>query len=406
MKLLAGALFALMPVAASASPCTGPVCNLESLRPYFAKLGAARGEGRQRPVHIIQIGDSHTAGDVLAGGWRELLQAQAGNGGRGVLPPGRPYEGYFTRGVTASMSPGWQLAATFGKGSVPRNPMLGLSSFNITSTVPGATIGLVAEPAMAFDRFVLCAMAGIRADSVTVRTGEGDQAIDLTSDIAEPRCTTLKFAEPQTAVNVIADHGPVTITSWATFHDNGGVALSNLGIVGSQLLHFSRTDDDVLAEEFKAYAPDLIVLAFGTNEGFGPSVDAAAIEEMLRSQIARLRSISHGTPILLLGAPDALSRNPALRGSAVNCRTIAGVAPVFPPPGLAQVRAVQRKVADDLGIAYWDWQARMGGTCFAQRWVNRAPPLMRGDYVHFTTPGGMAIARMLQDDLNHAAQGQ
>lgn len=406
MKLFAAFLLALLPIPASAAPCTGPVCNLESLRPYFAKLEAARGEGRQRPVHILQIGDSHTAGDVLTGGWRELLQAQYGDGGRGVLPPGRPYDGYFTRGVTATMSPGWQVAATFGKGSTPRNPMLGVSGFAITNMVPDAMIGLTADPAMAFDRFVLCAMAGIRAESVTVRTADGDRAIDLVSDIAEPRCATLEFASPQTSVKVVADHGPVTITSWATFHDNGGVALSNVGIVGSQLLHLGRTADDVLAEEFKAYSPDLIVLAFGTNEGFGPTIDAAAIEKMLRAQIARLRSISGDAPILLLGAPDALSRNPALRGGAVNCRTIPGVAPVFPPPGLAQVRAVQRKVAGDLGVAFWDWQARMGGTCFAQRWVNRMPPLMRGDYVHFTTPGGIALARMLQDDLNHAAQGQ
>ena len=395
------ALLALLPLPASAAPCTGPVCNLESLRPYFAKLEAARGEGPRRPVHILQIGDSHTAGDVLTGGWRQLLQAENGNGGRGVLPPGRPYDGYFTRGVTTTMSPGWQVAATFGKGTMP-SPLIGLSGFAITNTVPDASVGLTAEPEMAFDRFVLCAFAGLRAESVTVRTAEGDQVIGLTSDIAEPRCETVHFATPQSAVKVIADHGPVTISSWATFHDNGGVVLSNLGIVGSQLLHLARTDDSMLVAEFRAYQPDLIVLAFGTNEGFGPRIDAAAFEITLRTQIARLRSISDA-PILLLGAPDALSRNPALRGGAANCRTIAGVAPVFAPPGLAQVRAVQRKVAGDLGIAFWDWQARMGGTCFAQRWVNQVPPLMRGDYVHFTTPGSLALARMLQDDLTNAA---
>jgi lysophospholipase L1-like esterase len=396
---------ALAAILLASASCVGPVCNFDTLSPYFARLAAAREARGKPPVHILQIGDSHTAGDVLTGGWRELLQAQFGNGGRGMLAPGRPYDGYFTRGVTASMSPGWQVSATFGKDYAAQHLPIGLSSFSLTSTVPGATMALSADaPAMAFDRFVLCALAGMRAKRVTVRTGEGAQAVDLTSDIVEPRCTTLRFAAPQSSVEVSADAGPVTLTSWATFRDDGGVVLSNVGIVGSQLQHFARTDDAVLAEELRAYAPDLIVLAFGTNEGFAPSIDTAAYEATLRTQIVRLRRLSPDVPILLLGPPDALSRREELRGGQGNCPVIAGVAPVFAPPGLAQVRAVQRKVAADLHIAWWDWQARMGGLCAAERWVNQAPPLMRGDYVHFKTPGGAALARALQDDLDHAAQ--
>jgi lysophospholipase L1-like esterase len=375
--------------------CTGPVCNFDTLAPWFARLaGSADAKGKP-PVHILQIGDSHTAGDVLTGEWRELLQTAVGGGGRGVLAGGRPYDGYFTRGVTASMSPGWQIAATFGKGSAVPNPGLGFSGFSLTSTVPGARIGLSADgPVMWFDRFVLCAFAGLRANGVTVRTAETDRKIDLTTDVAEPRCTTLRFATPQSSVEVIADAGPVTVTSWGTFLNDGGVVLSNVGIVGSQLRHFGRTDDAVLAEELRAYTPDLIVLAFGTNEGFSDKrIDADAYEAVLRAQIGRLRALSPDTPILLLGAPDALSRNVALKGpGAVECGD-----GLFAPAGLAQVRGVQRKVATALHVAFWDWQARMGGACSARRWV--AAGRMRGDFVHFRQPGGAVLARALQDDL-------
>jgi lysophospholipase L1-like esterase len=389
---------------AVAAPCVGPVCNFDTLAPYFAKLAVAREARGTPPVHILQIGDSHTAGDVLTGGWRDLLQAQFGNGGRGMLAPGRPYDGYFTRGVTASMSPGWHVTPTFGKGYIERHLPIGFSGFDLTSTVSGATMSLAADgPAMAFDRFVLCGFAGLLAKSVTVRTAEGAQVIDLTSDIAGPRCATLRFAAPQSAVEVVADTGPVTLLSWGTFRDDGGVVLSNVGIVGSQLQHFARTDDTVLAEELEAYAPDLIVLAFGTNEGFAPSIDTVAYEATLRMQIERLRAYAPDVPILLLGPPDALSRREELRGGQGNCPVLPGVAPLFAPPGLAQVRAVQRKVAADMHLAWWDWQARMGGLCSAERWVNQTPPLMRGDYVHFKTHGGQALARLLQDDLNHAA---
>lgn len=396
----------LLPATAHAGVCTGPVCNFETLAPYFAKLAGAPDARGMPPVHILQIGDSHTAGDVLTGSWRELLQAKAGSGGRGVLPPGRPYAGYLTHGVTASMSDGWRVATSFGPASAGPLPPLGLSGFSLTSTRSGASMGLIAEPGMAFDRFVVCAIAAPGAGTLTVRIGDIDHRLGFAADMMAPRCETLRAETPQTSVGVTATDGPVTITSWATFRDDGGVALSNLGIVGSQLFHFGRTDDAVLTEELRAYAPDLIILAFGTNEGFSASIDAVAYEATLRQQVERVRGLAPDVPILLLGPPDALSRQPGLRGDARYCRILPGIEPLFAPPGLAQVRAVQRKVAGEMHLAWWDWQARMGGVCMAQRWVNADPPRMRGDYVHFRDPGGRLVAQMLQDDLNRAAGEQ
>jgi len=387
----------------AAAGCGGPACNFDTLAPWVAKMTAARtAPPGAPPVHILQIGDSHTAGDALTGGWRDLLQAQTGGGARGVLPPGRPYAGYLTRGVTVSMSPGWRIAASFGLGAAAPRPPLGLSGFTLTSTEPTARMGLVAQPEMAFDRFVLCAMAGPLTPSVTVKTVLGSQQVSLASDIVEPRCATLRWETPQIRLDLIADAGPVMITSWATFRDQGGVALSNLGIVGSQLQHFGRTDDDVLAAELHAYAPDLIVLAFGTNEGFAPHFDDNAYRATLVGQVDRLRRLAPDVPLLLLGPPQALSRNPALRGNAEGVVTGCpaadpGKPPLFEPPALGRVRAIQREVAQEMHLAWWDWADRMGGPCAATRWV--ADGRMRGDYVHFTSAGGRVLAQLLQDDL-------
>jgi lysophospholipase L1-like esterase len=392
---------ALLPGAANAAPCEGPACNFDTLAPYFARLAAVHDLGAPS-VHILQIGDSHSAGDVLTAAWRSLLRARIGNGGRGVLPPGRPYAGYRTQGVTVSMSPGWQIATTFGQGAAPPRPPLGLSSYSLTGG-PGATMRLAAGPEMAFDRFVLCA---IGPGGLTVAIGGEMRSLDFP---AAPRCGTIYPAAPQTEASVAVAAGQVTITSWATFHDYEGVTLSNLGVVGSQLVHFARTDDAVLAAELRAYSPDLIVLAFGTNEGFAPRLDVSAYRATLIAQIGRLQSLRPGVPILLLGPPDALTRNPALADNAAGGRTYCPAAdpskpPLFAPPALAQVRTIQREVAAETGIAWWDWYARMGGACAAARWV--ADGRMRGDYVHLTDPGGRAVAQLLQDDIDTAGNGQ
>ncbi|HEX8447419.1 MAG TPA: SGNH/GDSL hydrolase family protein [Sphingomonas sp.] len=434
--------------AARAAPCTANLCNAATLAPVFRKLAGARTNAGGRPVHILQIGDSHTAGDTITGGWRDLLQARYGGGGRGMLAAGRPYAGYLTRGVTAAMSPGWRVNGAFGAGSAQPRPAIGVAGFSLTSTSPGASMSLTSDGAQSFDRFVLCAIARPGAGSLLVRIGLAESRFDLASTTERPECRTFALDRPNPMVTVTSEEAPVTITSWATFRDNGGVALSNVGVVGSQLVHFMRTDDAVLAEEFRSYRPDMIVLAFGTNEGFSPSVSPFGYEWTLRSAIGRLRRLAGNVPILLLGAPDAASRQPGLRanapGVAIACTvpavqppapmatpapqdmdaTIAALAeqvavpapvptpvpvPVQPavsglfvPPGMKVVRDIQRKIAGELNLAFWDTSARMGGACSAPGWVRSTPPRMRGDYVHFTSVGGRDLAGRLQADLDAA----
>jgi len=79
--------------------CGAAVCGADALEPAFLKLEATgqSGEGR---FHILQIGDSHTAGDQISGQIRSRMQARFGRGGRGILPPGAPYAGYAPRQVS------------------------------------------------------------------------------------------------------------------------------------------------------------------------------------------------------------------------------------------------------------------------------------------------------------------
>ncbi|MGN5374532.1 GDSL-type esterase/lipase family protein [Sphingomonas hankookensis] len=185
--------------------------------------------------------------------------------------------------------------------------------------------------------------------------------------------------------------------------DGRGVILSNLGTVGAQFTHFGRTDDRVVATELAAYRPDLIVVAFGTNEAFRPGFSASSYEATLRSDLTRLRRLAPGVPMLLIGAPDSATKLPGLQtgesGTSVPCPA---AGPWRPTAALASVQAVQRRQAQAFGIAYWDWAQRMGGRCVADGWTQGAAPLMRGDHVHFTSRGGAEIARLLQADLDAA----
>ena len=53
----------------------------------------------------------------------------------------------------------------------------------------------------------------------------------------------------------------------------------------------------------------------------------------------------------------------------------------------AQIREVQRDIADRHGLVYWNWASIMPSECGAHRWYSASPQLMAKDHVHFTIEG-------------------
>lgn len=371
------------------SGCASPtLCGIDILGPIAARLQAARGGAG---VHILQIGDSHTAGDMISSAARGRLQARYGAGGRGVLAGGRPYQGYLTFGVTASSTPGWSVNAIFGNRYNASGPPIGLSGFTQTARSAGERLGVSTDsPDQNFDRLIVCAVTGPNAGGVVIQMGGRDYLWQLDQAGYGASCRTMDNATPVSSASITTlDDRQVSITSFGMFRRSGGVVWSNVGVVGSQLLHFGRTSDTVVGEELRAYRPDLVILAYGTNEGFSPSISIDTYEANLRAQVARLRRfLGRGTPILLMGAPDAASRSLAGTG----CGNGTSV-----PNALGRVRQVQRSFARENGLAFFDWERAMGGACASASW--QAQGLMRSDFVHFTRDGGGRIGSQLAEDL-------
>lgn len=397
------ALMAIALAQAAASTCYGALCDAERIRPFLEKLATARSS--PAPVRIVQIGDSHTAGDQITGSWRTLLQARYGRAGRGTLAPGRPYAGYLTRDITATQSAGWRVNGIFGSAYQPTGGVrMGLSAYSLTSYTPGAAVTLSADGGRTFDRLTVCALTGPGAGTVQLSIGAAVVEWPLAALETGSRCRTLDAGAEAAIASATVVRGPVTLTSWSTERSlGGGVMLSNLGTVGAQFTHFDRTDDRVVATELAAYHPDLIVVAFGTNEAFRPGFSTAAYEATLRADLTRLQRLAPGVPMLLFGAPDSATRTPGLQigesGTSLPCDSSALWRPTA---ALASVQAIQRRQARAFGIAYWDWAQAMGGRCVADGWTQGATPRMRGDHVHFTSTGGAEIARLLQADIDLA----
>ncbi len=86
--------------------------------------------------------------------------------------------------------------------------------------------------------------------------------------------------------------GPVDLLSWTAEAPGPGVTWSNLGTIGAQVIaDWRRWEPAVLAWEAQQMQPALIVLAFGTNEGFrdatGPGGVSGAVPRRHRSPAPR-----------------------------------------------------------------------------------------------------------------------
>ena len=400
MKGFAGALFAACLASAAAAQvpyapvetpapgvtvCPGGLCQAEALTGVFEALARAEAGGAPSPVHILQIGDSHTAGDRITGKLRASLQARFGDGGRGVLPPGVPWDGYAPLQVEVTASD-WStvLAPLAGNAGYVRAGV-GLTGVQAVAVQPGSTLTIRRDAAApAFFRIELC--------------GDGPGRLQVVADeetwivaFEEGGCPSLLPNRAHGQIELRALDSALSLQAVRLTNAPAGVELSNLGVVGATLRDLAARDQAVVARELAAWDPALIILAFGTNEGFDDGLDARAYEALLRGQIIRLRRLAPGASLMMLGAPDAL------RGGVVNgCSADSQRAP---PPSLAVVRDVQRRVAADMGVAFWDWHGRMGGDCSADRLASMSEPYVRGDRVHFTSAGADWIGGVLAGDL-------
>lgn len=377
--------YAPMPATApGASVCPEGICGVEALEGVFEALAATEAGARDRPVHILQIGDSHTAGDRITGAVRARMQARFGAAGRGVLPPGVPYAGYAPMQVEVTATDWPMRTDVLSGGRLPDG--VGFTGGE-ADVADGAVMTIAAEASAAFDKVQICGEGWLQDAELSLTGSAGLRTMQFPGprdEIWRPGCQTAIFDTVQTRLE-IRPTGRVKLHDVRLTRQGAGVELSNLGVVGGTVQDLVLRNGDWTRMELEAWRPDLIIIAFGVNEGFAPNFDAADYEFWLRGALAHLPS---GLPVLVLGAPEGLK---AETGGPCDGRSA--------PASLAVVRDVQRRVAGEAGVAFWDWYGRMGGDCSAERLATSPEPYMLPDRVHFTSLGAEWIGGVLSDDL-------
>lgn len=348
---------------------------------YQALLAEQRGQ-RRAPVVILQVGDSHTANDSFSGRLRELFQAQFGDAGRGVMPPGVPHP-YYRPARVSVYTEGWSVVSSYRGEPGP----YGITGLRQHADLPAQMTLSVDDP------------GELAETEIEVLRQPGGGTLDVNGAAIPtaapvPQAVWLKVvvAAGTTTLTVSArGDGPIDLLAWRIGRGRPGVFYANLGTIGASADLMDQWDQSILHADIAHLAPSMIVVAFGTNEGFRDSTDPTAFAADFAARLRDLRAAAPGAALVVLGPPDGYGRRPKRSGAPAAC----GDPKWTEPPNLAAIRETERSVAAREHAWFWDWQAAMGGPCSMMRWAATMPPYAAPDHVHMFAPGYQATAEAL-----------
>src|SRR5439155_13761563 len=127
--------------------------------------------------------------------------------------------------------------------------------------------------------------------------------------------------------------------------------------------------------------PDLIIVAYGTNEVTDSDWSVESYARMFSGIQKNFRRAAPDASIIVFGPPDRA--DVALAGSK-----------------MPQMIEAQRRAAKEAGAAFWCSYDAMGGSGSMNNWATQG--LAQGDHVHLSSPGYLKLGDMFYEDLLRA----
>ncbi|MCU1264217.1 MAG: putative periplasmic protein [Acidobacteria bacterium] len=330
----------------------------------------------------MHFGDSHIAADILTAQIRRRFQEEFGDGGPGYIVPRNPMS-TRRRGVTSGASNGWTIEGIGG---------------HVAGDGIYAPAGIALATNLAYEKAWLQTSANHFEVYYVSQPGGG--SIDVTVDGASvldaplslvsrlPRLNYFSYDEPvadnyRVEVRTVAP-GKVRVLGIVAERVNPGVSYDVLGINGARATRLLDWNAAAFAGVLTQRKPDLIILAFGTNEAGDPDWTAAAHQQVFTRILRRLHNAVPRASILIYGPPERADNPLAARRMRL-------------------VIESQRQAALAGNAAFWSSYDAMGGPGSMNAWITRG--LGQADHVHLSGPGYVRMGDLFYEALMRAYRG-
>jgi len=381
---------------------TGLLEHAEALRRFFGALADLEAGRRTDDVRVVQFGDSHTAADYQTGPLRRSLQRRFGDGGRGFVSVGRPWKMYVQEGVQKSGMTGWSPErGHFAHGKFIGDGRYGLVGVSIATSQHGARA--YSDLVAAASRIELAYLEAPHGGSVDVFVdGAKVQRVHTAGAEVKSGYVGLDVAEGPHRVELDAvGDGGVRVFGMTLDRPKLGVVLDAFGVNGARAGDLLRLDESHFGVELRHRDPSLVVLAYGTNES-SDDVPIDVYEKQLVDVLGRVARAVPTASCLLLGPPDRAEK----RRVVVPSEAPGGVSSVQTSwttvPRLLEIAAMERKVAEAGGCAYYSELDAMGGPGSMAGWALEEPPRAMLDRTHLSRQGYAELGDAIASELVHA----
>ncbi|MCA9610401.1 MAG: hypothetical protein KC619_32620 [Myxococcales bacterium] len=352
---------------------------------YSFHQALRRAEAGDDQARIVFYGASHVASDLFTNVVRQRLQERFGDAGHGYLMPVRPWRHYrHLGGPSVESSRNW--TAFRIRASSRDVEQLGLAGMAV-ETDRAAAWGRLDTGTSNAGRFVLHFMRqpgggtfDVQLDGRRVR-----RIVTAADEVAAGIVALDPVADGHHTLEVrTRGDGPVRIFGVSVEREEAGVIVDTMGLNGARAVSQLMWQPELHAPALQSLHPNLVVLAYGTNESGDDNHPIEAYETELRRVVGRIRGIVPEASCLLIGPSDRPRRE---EGELVD------------RPRTHEIVEVQRRVSRAFGCGFFDLVEFGGGPLSMVRWAETEPRYAQRDLVHFTARAYLRLGDVLTDAI-------
>ena len=331
----------------------------------------------------MQFGDSHTAADILTAEIRRRFQEDFGDGGAGYMVPRNPMS-TRRRGVLSGASSGWIIEGIGGR--VASDGIYGPAGIALSTSLPNEGVWLQTV-ANHFEIYYVSQPGGGSIDILVDGASVLNAPLSLAARL--PRLAHFSYDAPDDDTHRVEIHtldpGKVRLLGIVAEHTQPGIVFDVFGINGARASRMLRWNATAFAGVLGQHKPDLIILAYGTNEAGDVDWTPVAFQHLLAEILRRLHSAAPQSSILIYGPAERADIRLAAKRM----------------PALIEA---ERRAAFEGNAAFWSAYDAMGGAGSMNAWVARG--LGQADHVHLTGAGYARMGDLFYRDLMRAYAAQ
>ena len=314
---------------------------------------------------------------------RRALQKEYGDGGPGFVHAG--WAKYRHEKAQTRVGGKWKTEpGDYARLKRYDDGVLGLGGVRHVPRDPGATAELEVRGASGEASFRWDVAYRLPEDAgLSVAFGEGPEQ-DLPGAGAEGVRHHTPSVAPGSKVRLRATRGRPQLFGVVIEARTPGLVLDTVGLNGARVGTFLAWEPAPWIQEVTRRKPDLVVLAFGTNESSDVTPEAARYEQAAAQLLGRLRQGAPGADCLVITPMDRAGPGFAAR--------------------LAIIAQGLTAAATAAGCAVWSAMDAMDGPGGMERWAAESPARGGADGIHLTARGYGSLGEMLARDLIHGAE--